>query len=83
MVTLEELASKGSRNFARKIPAMKRGYPAAKSRAIEGYNAAPFGSNRKAAYSEAWATMPANFDIAVAPGLESKWARNWTAKMRE
>lgn len=83
MVSLEELATKGSRNLARKIPAMKRSYPAARERAITGFNAAPFGPNRKAAYTEAWGTMPANYDIAVVPGIESKWQRNWTAKMRE
>ncbi|NVM57021.1 MAG: hypothetical protein HWN51_02725 [Desulfobacterales bacterium] len=83
MVSLEELAAKGSRNYARKIPAMKRGFPAARERAIAGFNAAPFGPNRKAAYSEAWATMPANYDVKVGPGLETKWQANWTAKMRE
>lgn len=83
MVTLDELAAKGSRNYARKIPAMKRGFPASRERAIAGFNEAPFGPNRKAAYSEAWSTMPANYDVKVGPGLETKWQTNWTAKMRE
>lgn len=79
MVTLEELASKGSRNYARKIPAMKRGFPAARERAIAGFRDTPFGPNRKAAYDEAWSTMPANYDAKVVAGLESKWQRNWIA----
>lgn len=83
MVTLEELATKGSRNYARKIPTMKSGYPKAESRAIAGYNAAPFGSTRKAAYSAAWSTMKPNYDTMVVPGLESKWATAWKAKMAE
>lgn len=83
MVSLEELATKGSRNFARKIPAMKRGYPASKERAIAGFNAQPFGPNRKAAYSDAWSTNPANYDVKVTPGLETKWQTNWVSKMRE
>lgn len=83
MATLEELATKGSRNYARKIPTMKTGFPKSKDRAIAGFNAAPFGSTRKAAYSAAWTTMPANYDAMVTPGLESKWAANWKSKMAE
>lgn len=82
-ISLESLAAKGRGNYARKIPAMKRSYPAARDRAITGFDATPFGPNRKAAYREAWATMPANFDLKVVAGLEDKWQRNWVAKMRE
>jgi len=83
MVTLEELAAKGGRNFARKIPSMKRSYPASESRAISGFDATPFGATRKANYKEAWSTMKTNYDAMVGPGLESKWSRNWKLKMAE
>ena len=83
MVTLEDLATKGSRNYARKIPSMKRSYPAAKDRAIKGFDDTPFGTTRKANYRDAWSVMPGNYDLKVVPGLESKWAANWKSKMAE
>lgn len=82
-VSLEALASKGKSNYARKIPTMKKGFPAARDRAISGFDATPFGPTRKAAYRDAWGTMPGNYDIKVVAGLEDKWSRNWVAKMRE
>ena len=82
-VTIEALAEKGRTKYAAKIPSMKRGYPAARERAIAGFDATPFGTTRKAAYRDAWTIMPRMYDLKVVPGLEDKWSRNWIAKMRE
>jgi hypothetical protein len=83
VVTLEELATKGSKRYAAKIERMRRSYRGAKDRAISHYDALPFGPTRKANYKAAWEVMPDNYDLVVKPGLEKKWAENWTAKMKE
>jgi len=83
MATLADLATKGKRNYARKIERMRKEYRLAEKRAKEGYDATPFGPTRKANYKDAWTAMPDNYDLKVKPGLEEKWAKVWEAKMKE
>jgi len=82
-VTLEDLATKGKTKYAAKIPIMVKSYRAAEARAKAAYDATPFGPTRKANYSAAWAYMPDNYELIVKPGLETKWADRWKAKMAE
>lgn len=83
MVSIEELASIGRTNYARKIPGMRASFRASASRAQSGFDGTPFGPTRKAAYKAAWSVMPDHYDTKVSPGLENKWSSVWTAKMRE
>jgi hypothetical protein len=83
MATLEDMAAKGRRKYAAKIPLMTKSYAAAESRAKDHYDKTPFGPTRKSNYKSAWAYMPANYSAIVKPGLEAKWSDNWKAKMVE
>jgi len=75
--SLAQMAAKGQRKLAAKVPTMKASYEAAKGRAKANYAALPFGPRRKAAYA-------AGIDAAVYMAPDPvKWARNWTAKMSE
>jgi hypothetical protein len=85
MVTLEDLASKMSRNYARKLPRMPASYKAALERAKTHYGETPFGPTRKANYNAAMTAdvAGANYEAKVKPGLEVKTVSNWKAKMAE
>jgi len=79
MATLEDLAAKGARKYAAKIPGMVSSYRAAESRAKDAYGKTPFGPTRKGNYNAAWAYMPDNYATIVKPGLEAKWRERWMA----
>lgn len=83
MATLADMGTKGSRNYGRKIPGMRKSYRASESRAKSGYDDTPFGPTRKSNYKDAWKVMPDNYDTKVKPGLEDKWKTNWMEKMKE
>lgn len=77
MVSMEEMASKGSAKLTRKAASMATSYNAAKARMISNFAAVGFGPTRQANYSAG-----VNAAIWHAPS-PTKWSTNWLAKMRE
>jgi len=77
MVSMEEMASKGSGKLSRKAGSMATSYNAAKARMIQHYAAVGFGPTRQANYSAG-----VNAATWHAPD-PAKWSANWLAKMRE
>jgi len=80
--TLEEMASKGSRKYREKVPAMESGYEAARDYAVRAYEALPFGPTRTGNYRDAWDFMIPNYKDVMKPELADKWRDKWMAKMR-
>jgi len=77
MVSMEEMASKGSGKLSRKAGSMATSYNAAKARMIQHYAAVGFGPTRQQNYSAG-----VNAATYHAPD-PAKWSANWLAKMRE
>lgn len=80
---IEEMATKGKRKLARKIPTMAASYEASRSRAVENFRGVGFGPTRTAAYESAWSDMPEHYRSSMTTEKAEKWAKNWIAKMRE
>ena len=77
MPTIEEMAAKGQAKLQRKATMMAASYEAAKTRAVQNFQAVGFGPTRTTNYQSG---VQAAQYRAPDPG---KWARNWSAKMRE